>query len=221
MSDALQVYKSLHLNPRSVSLTEFWHTWQRHCEEEWYVGNCNRTDAEHVLHLVNKVKPGLLITKRKNSSVPHTVFLHGPRQDGAFLVRDCSVDSDSEPLVLVVYNEKKVYNVKIRFAKDTGKYALGMQQHSNNVRLVDSRQVRWSVTTTHYHSHPVLLPRRLTGWLISSSTTPSSPSCWSVGDQLLGADTQRTVCWTVRWPEETSSNCCSDTDYYKWKLNWL
>lgn len=56
-------------------------------------------------------------------------------------MRDCSVDTDSEPLVLVVYNEKKVYNVKIRFIKDTAKYALGMQQRSNHVRLVDSRRV--------------------------------------------------------------------------------
>lgn len=80
--------------------------------------------------------------------MPDQVFLHGPQQDGAFLVRDCSVDTDSEPLVLVVYNEKKVYNVKIRFIKDTGKYALGMQR-TNNVRLVDARQVLWSVTTTH------------------------------------------------------------------------
>lgn len=78
--------------------------------------------------------------------MPDSVFLHGPRQDGAFLVRDCSMDSDSEPLVLVVYNEKKVYNVKIRFIRGTGKYALGMQQHSNNVRLVDSRHVLWWVS---------------------------------------------------------------------------
>lgn len=26
-----------------------------YCEEEWYVGPCNRADAEHALHLVNKV----------------------------------------------------------------------------------------------------------------------------------------------------------------------
>lgn len=46
-------------------------------------------------------------------------------QDGAFLVRDCSVNTDSEPLVLVVYHEKKVYNVKIRCVANTNKYALG------------------------------------------------------------------------------------------------
>ncbi|XP_026212837.1 cytokine-dependent hematopoietic cell linker [Anabas testudineus] len=72
---------------------------QTYCEEDWYVGPCNRADAEHALHLVNK--------------------------DGAFLVRDCSINTNSEPLVLAVYHEKKVYNVKIRFNASTSKYTLG------------------------------------------------------------------------------------------------
>ncbi|XP_041845292.1 cytokine-dependent hematopoietic cell linker isoform X2 [Melanotaenia boesemani] len=80
---------------------------QTYCEEDWYVGACKRTDAEHALHLVNK--------------------------DGAFLVRDCSSCTDSEPLVLVVYHEKKVYNVKIRFIESTSKYALGTGQRSNDM----------------------------------------------------------------------------------------
>ncbi|XP_072251446.1 uncharacterized protein [Leuresthes tenuis] len=79
---------------------------QTYCEEDWYVGACKRTDAEHALHLMNK--------------------------DGAFLVRDCSVNTNSEPLVLVVYHEKKVYNVKIRFIASTRKYALGTGQRSND-----------------------------------------------------------------------------------------
>nr|XP_020480421.1 cytokine-dependent hematopoietic cell linker isoform X2 [Monopterus albus] len=69
--------------------------------EDWYIGTCNRADAEHALHLVNK--------------------------DGAFLVRDCSINTNSEPLVLAVYHEKKVYNVKIRFIESTGKYVLGQR----------------------------------------------------------------------------------------------
>ncbi|XP_062281158.1 cytokine-dependent hematopoietic cell linker [Scomber scombrus] len=80
---------------------------QTNCEEDWYVGPCSRADAEHALHLVNK--------------------------DGAFLVRDCSVNSNSEPLVLAVYHEKKVYNVKIRFMKSHNKYALGTGQRSNDM----------------------------------------------------------------------------------------
>uniref|UniRef100_A0A4W6FH22 SH2 domain-containing protein n=1 Tax=Lates calcarifer TaxID=8187 RepID=A0A4W6FH22_LATCA len=80
---------------------------QTSCEEDWYVGACTRADAEHALHLVNR--------------------------DGAFLVRDCSVNSNSEPLVLAVYHEKKVYNVKIRFMQSTSKYALGTGQRSKDV----------------------------------------------------------------------------------------
>ncbi|CAI5652729.1 cytokine-dependent hematopoietic cell linker isoform X1 [Oreochromis niloticus] len=80
---------------------------QQTCEEDWYIGTCSRADAEHALHLVNK--------------------------DGAFLVRDCSTNSNFEPLVLVVYHEKKVYNVKIRFVESTKKYALGTGYRSNDM----------------------------------------------------------------------------------------
>ncbi|XP_058506096.1 cytokine-dependent hematopoietic cell linker [Solea solea] len=80
---------------------------QMSCEEDWYIRACNRADAEHALHLVNK--------------------------DGAFLVRDCSVNTNSEPLVLSVYHEKKVYNVKIRFIESAGKYVLGTGQRSNDM----------------------------------------------------------------------------------------
>ncbi|XP_047441787.1 cytokine-dependent hematopoietic cell linker, partial [Mugil cephalus] len=80
---------------------------QTYSEEDWYIGPCNRADAEHALHLVNK--------------------------DGAFLVRDCSLSNNSEPLVLVVYHEKKVYNVKIRFIESTCKFALGTAQRSNDM----------------------------------------------------------------------------------------
>ncbi|XP_023253928.1 cytokine-dependent hematopoietic cell linker [Seriola lalandi dorsalis] len=80
---------------------------QTYCEEDWYIGACNRADAEHALHLVNK--------------------------DGAFLVRDCSNITNSEPLVLAVYHEKKVYNVKIRFIESTSKYALGTGQRSKDM----------------------------------------------------------------------------------------
>ncbi|XP_033995568.1 cytokine-dependent hematopoietic cell linker isoform X1 [Trematomus bernacchii] len=80
---------------------------QTYCEEDWYVGTCTRADAEHALHLVNK--------------------------DGAFLVRDCSINSNSEPLVLAMYHGKKVYNVKIRFIESTSKYALGRGHRSNDM----------------------------------------------------------------------------------------
>ncbi|XP_034399243.1 cytokine-dependent hematopoietic cell linker [Cyclopterus lumpus] len=80
---------------------------QTYSEEEWYVGACSRADAEHVLHLVNK--------------------------DGAFLVRDCSTNTNREPLVLAVYHKKKVYNIKIRFVESSGKFSLGKGQRSNDI----------------------------------------------------------------------------------------
>lgn len=109
----------------SVNMLHFHHEWpqtkeefdqndfvpmekpQTHWDDDWYIGACSRTDAEHALHLVNK--------------------------DGAFLVRDCSLNSNSEPLVLSVYHEKKVYNVKIRFIENSRRYALGTGQRSNEM----------------------------------------------------------------------------------------
>ncbi|KAM4621614.1 uncharacterized protein clnk [Polymixia lowei] len=80
---------------------------QSYYEDDWYVGTYTREEAEHALHLVNK--------------------------DGAFLVRDCSKNTTSEPFVLAVYHEKKVYNVKIRFIESTSKYALGKGQRANDM----------------------------------------------------------------------------------------
>ncbi|KAM6953136.1 uncharacterized protein clnk [Aplochiton taeniatus] len=76
-------------------------------EQDWYIGAFDRAEAEHALHLVNK--------------------------DGAFLVRTCSKYTPSEPYVLAVYHEKKVYNIKIRFLDGTNKYALGTGQRANDM----------------------------------------------------------------------------------------
>lgn len=56
-------------------------------------------------------------------------------QDGAFLVRNSSMNTNSEPLVLAIYYEKKVYNIKIRFIEESNKYALGTGLRSNDVRF--------------------------------------------------------------------------------------
>ncbi|KAM8909394.1 uncharacterized protein clnk isoform 2-T2 [Spinachia spinachia] len=80
---------------------------QTNSEKDWYVGARTRAEAEHALHLVNK--------------------------DGAFLVRDCSTNTNGEPFVLAVYHEKKVYNIKIRFVERCGQYALGTGQRSNDM----------------------------------------------------------------------------------------
>lgn len=85
-------------------------------------------------------------------------FFHWSQQDGAFLVRDCSMNTDSEPLVLSVYHEKRVFNVKIRYIETTSKYALGTQQHSNNVRGPSQFSQRaglsYLVAAAHFPSAP-------------------------------------------------------------------
>ncbi|XP_053505682.1 cytokine-dependent hematopoietic cell linker isoform X2 [Ictalurus furcatus] len=68
-------------------------------EQEWYVGGFSRVEAEHALHLVNR--------------------------EGAFLVRDCSKNTTQEPYVLALFYDNRVFNVQIRFSKETGKYTLG------------------------------------------------------------------------------------------------
>ncbi|KAM3866992.1 uncharacterized protein clnk [Diretmus argenteus] len=80
---------------------------QMYYEADWYVGTCSRAEADHALHLMNK--------------------------DGAFLVRDCSRNTTSEPFVLAVFHERKVYNVKIRYIESTSKYSLGTGQRANDM----------------------------------------------------------------------------------------
>ncbi|XP_072549260.1 uncharacterized protein [Salminus brasiliensis] len=74
--------------------------------EEWYVGAVRRVEAEHALHLVN--------------------------QEGAFLVRDCSRNTTNEPYVLAVFYENRVFNIQIRFCKETSKYTLGTRMKTND-----------------------------------------------------------------------------------------
>ncbi|XP_076005085.1 uncharacterized protein clnk isoform X1 [Genypterus blacodes] len=110
-------------------------------DQDWYVGTCDRADAEHALHLVN--------------------------QDGAFLVRDCSNITNSEPLVLAVYHNKKVYNVKIRFLESASRYALGTGQLSND--MFDS-----VADIISFHS---LFPITLIGWRSAMAGQQSPDNC--------------------------------------------
>ncbi|NXJ60715.1 CLNK protein, partial [Rostratula benghalensis] len=66
---------------------------------EWYIGECDRHDAEKALLQENT--------------------------DEMFLVRDCSKKSNAEPYVLVIYYGRKVYNIKVRFLEESQQYALG------------------------------------------------------------------------------------------------
>ncbi|XP_011609206.1 cytokine-dependent hematopoietic cell linker isoform X2 [Takifugu rubripes] len=105
-------------------------------KEEWYVGVCSRVDAEHALHL-----------------------------DGAFLVRNSSMNTNSEPLVLAVYYEKKVYNIKIRFIEESNKYALGTGLRSNDMFDTVTDMIR-------FHSiFPIIL---VSGRNVTGSRQPES-----------------------------------------------
>ncbi|XP_036407653.1 cytokine-dependent hematopoietic cell linker [Megalops cyprinoides] len=73
----------------------------------WYIGACERVDAEHALHLMNK--------------------------DGAFLVRDHSKCTVKEPFVLSLFYSNRVFNIKIRFIESIHKYALGTGLRTNDV----------------------------------------------------------------------------------------
>ncbi|XP_067312816.1 cytokine-dependent hematopoietic cell linker isoform X2 [Pseudorasbora parva] len=75
-------------------------------EQNWYVGQVGRVEAEHALHLVNR--------------------------EGAFLVRDCSKNTTHEPLVLAVFYDKRVFNIQIRFSEEISKYTLGTGLRTND-----------------------------------------------------------------------------------------
>ncbi|XP_066498157.1 cytokine-dependent hematopoietic cell linker [Hoplias malabaricus] len=75
-------------------------------ELDWYVGPFSRVEAEHALHLVNR--------------------------EGAYLVRDCSRNTTNEPYVLAVFYENRVFNVQIRYSKETSKYTLGTRIKTND-----------------------------------------------------------------------------------------
>ena len=63
------------------------------------------------------------------------VLLSLPQQEGAFLVRDCSRNTTNEPYVLAVFYENRVFNIQIRFCKETSKYTLGTRIKTNDVSL--------------------------------------------------------------------------------------
>ncbi|XP_074525795.1 SH2 domain-containing protein 6 [Halichoeres trimaculatus] len=111
----------------------------------WFVGDCNRKQAEDLLKKVNK--------------------------DGAFLIRHSSTQSTRQPYTLAVLYQQKVYNIPIRFLGETRGYALGKEgkkneeifinleemisHHKNNqLLLIDSKS---QAKHTAYLTHPARL----------------------------------------------------------------
>ncbi|XP_038600861.1 cytokine-dependent hematopoietic cell linker [Tachyglossus aculeatus] len=68
-------------------------------QRNWYIGECSRQEVERALLTENS--------------------------DGTFLVRDYSKKSVTEPYVLALLYQNKVYNIKIHFLERSQQYALG------------------------------------------------------------------------------------------------
>ncbi|XP_043840797.1 B-cell linker protein [Dromiciops gliroides] len=81
-----------------------------HCRP-WYAGSCDRKSAEAALYKSNK--------------------------DGSFLIRKSSGHNSKQPYTLVVFYNKRVYNIPVRYIESTKQYALGSkkngEEHFNSV----------------------------------------------------------------------------------------
>ncbi|XP_004409544.1 PREDICTED: B-cell linker protein isoform X2 [Odobenus rosmarus divergens] len=73
-----------------------------HCKP-WYAGACDRKSAEEALYRSNK--------------------------DGSFLIRKSSGHDSKQPYTLVVFFNKRVYNIPVRFIEATKQYALGRKKN--------------------------------------------------------------------------------------------
>uniref|UniRef100_A0A8D1ZRG8 B cell linker n=1 Tax=Sus scrofa TaxID=9823 RepID=A0A8D1ZRG8_PIG len=73
-----------------------------HCKP-WYAGACDRKSAEEALYKSNK--------------------------DGSFLIRKSSGHDSKQPYTLVVFFNKRVYNIPVRFIEATKQYALGRKKN--------------------------------------------------------------------------------------------
>ncbi|XP_028915553.1 B-cell linker protein isoform X2 [Ornithorhynchus anatinus] len=69
----------------------------------WYAGSCDRKSAEAALYRSNR--------------------------DGSFLIRKSSGHNSKQPYTLVVFYNKRVYNIPVRFIESTKQYALGREKN--------------------------------------------------------------------------------------------
>ncbi|XP_041426855.1 B-cell linker protein isoform X3 [Xenopus laevis] len=70
--------------------------------KEWFAASCDRKKAEEALYTSCK--------------------------DGSFLVRQSSGQDPKQPYTLVVFYNRKVYNIPVRFIEETRQYALGREK---------------------------------------------------------------------------------------------
>ncbi|XP_074152050.1 B-cell linker protein isoform X1 [Sminthopsis crassicaudata] len=96
-----------------------------HCRP-WYAGSCDRKSAEAALYKSNK--------------------------DGSFLIRKSSGHNSKQPFTLVVFYNRRVYNIPVRYIESTKQYALGSkkngEEHFNSVA---------DIIKNHQHTPLVLI----------------------------------------------------------------
>ncbi|XP_074764497.1 B-cell linker protein isoform X1 [Athene noctua] len=92
----------------------------------WYAATCDRKTAEDALYRSNK--------------------------DGSFLIRKSSGQDSRQPYTLVVFYNKRVYNIPIRFIESTRQYALGREK-SGEERFDSVAEI----VENHQHSSLVLI----------------------------------------------------------------
>ncbi|NWY53191.1 BLNK protein, partial [Chionis minor] len=92
----------------------------------WYAATCDRKMAEDALYRSNK--------------------------DGSFLIRKSSGQDSRQPYTLVVFYNRRVYNIPIRFIESTRQYALGREK--NGEERFDSVA---EIVENHQHTSLVLI----------------------------------------------------------------
>ncbi|XP_074089356.1 B-cell linker protein isoform X2 [Macrotis lagotis] len=96
-----------------------------HCRP-WYAGACDRKSAEAALYKSNK--------------------------DGSFLIRKSSGHNSKQPYTLVVFYNRRVYNIPVRYIESTKQYALGSKK--NGEEYFNSVA---DIIKNHQHSPLVLI----------------------------------------------------------------
>ena len=61
------------------------------------------------------------------------IILSFNKQDGSFLIRKSSGHDSKQPYTLVVFFNKRVYNIPVRFIEATKQYALGRKKTGEEV----------------------------------------------------------------------------------------
>ncbi|KAM9618758.1 B-cell linker protein isoform 2-T2 [Trichechus inunguis] len=92
----------------------------------WYAGACDRKSAEEALYKSNK--------------------------DGSFLIRKSSGHDSKQPYTLVVFFNKRVYNIPVRFIEATKQYALGRKKTGEEYFKSVAEMIK-----NHQHSPLVLI----------------------------------------------------------------